>query len=329
MGHGRQQARRARLSLASGGHNCLARLPRVCQLAGGSPDARAPAPRRSARRPLTPVEGPHCRSRCSQPRGGCSRRSDHIGDSVGNTRACSPSRRTSISRWHACVHRLLLVDGWLASPRWPARRRSGGCCRFVPHRAHCENGRANMRIEGAARFDDRDHRRAAGARQCHRQTRAQTKKDAEGTRTPRRSSTSASEPKPWSTARPACSPTPDLIARVNPIGAWQMRLMRPSTTPPLGAWPDLLHLLPGLKCPDVSEGMGRTICGVSPVLSDTFPPSGRCSDRRPSAGISRTSFLGRASAGARRRCSTVGSPGWVLPSTTSRSRPRRCRRCTA
>ena len=32
MGHGRQQARRARLSLASGGHNCLARLPRVCQL---------------------------------------------------------------------------------------------------------------------------------------------------------------------------------------------------------------------------------------------------------------------------------------------------------
>ena len=32
MGHGRQQARRARLGLASGGHNCLARLPRVCEL---------------------------------------------------------------------------------------------------------------------------------------------------------------------------------------------------------------------------------------------------------------------------------------------------------
>ena len=32
MGHGRQQAHRARLGLASGGHNYLARLPRVCEL---------------------------------------------------------------------------------------------------------------------------------------------------------------------------------------------------------------------------------------------------------------------------------------------------------
>ena len=72
-----------------------------------------------------PVEGPDCPSRCSQPRAGCSRRSDHIEDSAGNTRACSPSRQTSISRWHACVHRVPLVSGWLASPRCPARRRRG------------------------------------------------------------------------------------------------------------------------------------------------------------------------------------------------------------
>jgi hypothetical protein len=32
VGHGRQQARCARLGLASGGHNYLARLPRVCEL---------------------------------------------------------------------------------------------------------------------------------------------------------------------------------------------------------------------------------------------------------------------------------------------------------
>jgi len=76
--------------------------------------------------PLRPVEGPGCPSRSSQLREGCSRRSDHIGDSAGNTRVCSPSRRTSISRCHACGHRVLLVSGWLASPRWTARRRRGG-----------------------------------------------------------------------------------------------------------------------------------------------------------------------------------------------------------
>ena len=152
---------------------------------GGSPNVRAPVPRRSAHRPLRPVEGPDCPSRCSQPREGCSRRSDHIGDSAGNTRLCSTSRRTSISRWHACVHPVLLVNGWLALPRWPARPPKGEWCRSARplrtltaaflHRSRPRNTRfvpprrpSPLSARSGSESSPRCSRRASGTSHSHR-----------------------------------------------------------------------------------------------------------------------------------------------------------------
>ncbi len=123
LGHGRQQAHRPRPGLASGGHNYLARLPRVCELVAAR-KARAPAPRRSAR------EAAQTGRRTGLPkqmlaaaRGVLTALISHRGQRREYPRmfAQPANQHLAVARLHSARRRL--VNGWLASPTWPARLR--------------------------------------------------------------------------------------------------------------------------------------------------------------------------------------------------------------
>ena len=95
---------------------------------------RAPVPSAlSARRPLRPVEATGLPKRDARSREReCSRRSDHHqGQRREYPPGVHPAGGTSISLWHACVHPVLLVSGWLASPSVapPARVGASGADR--------------------------------------------------------------------------------------------------------------------------------------------------------------------------------------------------------
>ena len=211
MGHGRQQARRARLSLASGGHNYLARLPRVCQLVAARqtrahPHLGAQRAGRSDRSKDRTAEA-DARSR----EGGAHSAQITSGTASGipaHVRpAGKPASRGGTLAFTACY---ASMDGSRHQDGRPAGVAAGAAGSSRTGRTARMAGRTCESRE--PRGDDRDHQ-TAGSR-CSTVAPRSNEEGREGTRTPRRSFTSASEPKPWSTARPACSPTPDLIARV-------------------------------------------------------------------------------------------------------------------
>ncbi len=126
LGHRRQQASGARSCLAPGGYARLARL---------SPE-REPAEARKTGAPRTwalKAQARRDRRNTGLPRQflaaakGYSRRSDHTRGSAASTPGCSPSRRTSTSRWCASGHRAQLESGWLASRRGAPQRRRPEC----------------------------------------------------------------------------------------------------------------------------------------------------------------------------------------------------------